>query len=92
MMTDQGEPGTRQERAKVADAARQRTRHAVLDIVSQSGGSIVTRPMFSQWPDLHMTTTDAEPMAGILAVRQVEHGARRLTGEYVRQAREDATR
>jgi len=45
--------------------------------------------MFSQRPDLHMTTTDAEPMAGIQAVRQVQHAARRLTREYVRQARED---
>ena len=88
-MTDQGEPGIGQEDAKHADAARQWTRRAVLDIVSQSGGRTVARPMFSQRPDLHMTTTDAEPMAGIQAVRQVEHAARRLTREYVRQARED---
>jgi hypothetical protein len=88
-MTDQGEPGIRQERAKVAEAARQWTRRAVLDIVRQSGGRTVTRPMFSQRADLHTTTTDAEPMAGISAVRQVEHAAPGLTREYVRQARED---
>jgi hypothetical protein len=88
-MTELAEPRNRQACVKVAEAARQWIRRAVLDIVCQSGGRTVIRPIFSQRPDLHMTTTDAEPMAGILAVRQVEHAARKLTREYVRQARED---
>jgi len=89
VMSDQGESCVRQSPTRLADEARQWTHRAVLDIVRQSGGRTVTRPMFRDRPDLHMTTTDVEPMAGIRAVRQVEHSARRLTREYARQARED---
>ena len=87
-MNDQTEPGIRQPPARLADEARHWTRRAVLDIVRQSGGRTVTRPVFRDRPDLDMTTTDAEPMAGIRAVRQIEHSARALTREYARQARE----
>ena len=89
VMSDHGEPGISQEPTRLADEARQWTRRVVLDIVRQSGGRTVTRPMFRDRPDLHMTTTDVEPMAGIRAVRQIEHSARGLTREYARQARED---
>lgn len=88
-MTDQAEPGSRQARAKPVDAARQWTRRAVLDLVRQSGGRTVTRPMFRDRTDLDMTTSDAEPMAGILAARHLEHAAREFARGYVRQARED---
>ena len=88
-MADQAESGIRQTPTKLADEARQWTRRAVLDIVRQSGGRVVTRPMFRDRPDLHMTTTDVEPIAGIRAVRQIEQAARALTREYARQARED---
>jgi hypothetical protein len=90
-MADQAESGIRQTPTKLADEARQWTRRAVLGIVRQSGGRTVTRPMFRDRPDLHMTTTDVEPIAGIRAVRQIEHSARALTCEYARQAREEAT-
>jgi len=88
-MTDQAEPGRRQARAKPVDAARQWTRRAVLDLARQSGGCTVTRPTFRDRPDLGMTTSDAEPMAGFLAVRDLERAAREFTRGYVRQARED---
>jgi hypothetical protein len=88
-MNDQTEPGIRQAPARLADEARQWTRRAVLDIVRQSGGRTVTRLTFRDRPDLDMTITDVEPMAGIRAVRQIEHSARALTRGYARQARED---
>jgi hypothetical protein len=89
LMTDQAEPGNRQARETLAGAARLWTRRAALDIVRQSGGHTVTRPMFRDRTDLHMTNTDAEPMAGMRAVRHLEHAARGLAREFVRQARED---
>jgi len=89
MMTDQAEPGDRQARAKQADAARQQAHRAVLDLVRQSGGRTVTRPMFRSRPNIGMTTTDAEPLAGILAARCLEHAAREFAREHVRRARED---
>jgi hypothetical protein len=88
-MADQTEPSNRLTPTRLAGEASQWTRRAVLDIVRQSGGRTVTRPMFRDWPDLDMTTTDVEPMAGIRAVRQIEHSARGLMREYARQARED---
>lgn len=87
-MTDQAE-GNRKACAGLADAARQWTRRALLDIVRQSGGHIVTQPMFRDRPDLDMTTSDAEPMAGVRAARHLEHAALALARGYVRQARED---
>jgi hypothetical protein len=89
MMTDQGEPGSREAHAEIAAAARQGARRAVLDIVRKSGGSTVTRPMFRDRPDLGPGVPDAEAIAGIRAARQVEHAARQLGLEYVRKARED---
>ncbi len=88
-MTNQAEPGSRQARAKLADAARQWMRRAVLDLVRQTGGRTVTRSIFRGRPDLDMTTSDAEPMAAIRVVRHLEHAAREFTRGYVRQARED---
>jgi hypothetical protein len=90
-MTDQAEPGRRQARAKPVDAARQWTRKAVLDLIRQSGGCTVTRLTFRDRPDVDMTTSDAEPIAGILAVRDLERAAREFTRGYVRQARQTAT-
>src|ERR1022692_676660 len=87
-MTDQAEPGNGQTSAKLADAAGRWTRRAVLDIVGQFRGHSVTGPMFSDRPDLDVATSEAGPMAGILAVRGLEHAARDLTRQYLRQARE----
>ena len=88
-MIDQAEPDSRQEPAKLADAARQWTRRAVLDIARQAGARVVTRPMFRGRPTLDMTIAQAEPMTGIAAARHLEHAARGLTREYIRCARED---
>jgi hypothetical protein len=87
-MTDQAEPGNGQTSAKLADAAGRWTRRAVLDIVGQFRGHPVTGPMFSDRPNLDVATSEAGPMAGILAVRGLEHAARDLTRQYLRQARE----
>ena len=79
-MTDQAEQGRRQAPAKPVDAARQWTRWAGPDLIRQSGGYTVTRRTFSDRPDLDVTTSDAEPMAGILAVRDLGRAAREFTG------------
>jgi hypothetical protein len=88
-MTDQAEPGSRQERAKPVDAARQWTRRTVLNLVHQSGGGTVTGLMLRDMLGPDMDTSDAEPIAGILAVRRLEHAAREFTPGYIRQVHED---
>lgn len=75
-------------REKAADLARQWARRAVTAMAEASGGTTVTRPMFRGRPDLGSTVTDVEPIAALQAATSLNHAARRLAVEYVRQARE----
>jgi hypothetical protein len=58
-------------------------------MVSESGGHTVSRPVFRSRPDLDMTVTDTEPVAGMQAATGLMRAARALSLDYVRQARED---
>jgi hypothetical protein len=73
----------------VADIARQHARVAILSTVREIGGQTVTGPVFRDRPDLDMTLTEPEPVAGLQATAVVGHALRRITCEYVRRARED---
>ncbi len=88
-MTDQPEPGGREARTKLVNDARRWARRAVLGIVRASGGRVADRPVFRGRPDLDMTTTEAEPMAGLQAARHLEHAARSVARDCIRNARED---
>ena len=77
------------DRIRVADIARQHARLAILSTVRETGGQTVTRPVFRDRPDLDMTLTEPEPIAGLQASAVVGHALRRITCEYVRRARED---
>jgi len=88
-MTDQPEPGGREARTKLVNDARRWARRAIPDIVRESGGRVVDRPVFRGCPDLNMTTTEAEPMAGLQAACHLEHAARLVARECIRNARED---
>src|SRR6266704_5604204 len=85
MMTDQAEPGSRQD---LDDRSRREVLAAVQRIVRETGGQFVTRPMFSGEPD-GPATRDAEPLAGLRGARAAELAARGLARSYVRAARED---
>lgn len=74
---------------QAVDLARQLTRRAVLEIVRETGGQVTTRPMFRARPELDVTVTDADPMAGLRAAAMIRFAVRRLSLEYTRQARED---
>ena len=52
---------------------------------------MVARPVFRSSPDLDMTITDAEPMAGLRAAVSLMRAARSFGLDYVRQAREDGS-
>lgn len=88
-MTDRAESANHEAREKAAATAREWTRRAVLDMVRQSGGGTVSRPVFRDRPDLDMATIEPEPIAGLSAVRHVEYASRRLARDYIRHARED---
>ena len=88
-MTDRPEPGGREARTKLVNDARRRARRATLDIVRESGGRVVDRPVFRGGPDRDMTTTEAEPMAGLQAACHLEHAARSVARDCIRNARED---
>ncbi len=77
--------GSRQD---LAERARREVGAAVQRIVRDTGGRFVARPMFSGEPD-GPATCDAEPLAGLRAVRAAELAARALAHRYVRAARED---
>ena len=58
-------------------------------MVRETGGRNVSRPVFRDRPDLDMTVTDAETVAGMKAADRLTRAARALSLGYVRQARED---
>ena len=59
---------------KAVDLAREWTRRAVIGIVRESGGQMVTRPLFRGRPALDITVTDVEPLAGLQAATGLKHG------------------
>jgi hypothetical protein len=66
-------------------AVRNEARNAVRRLAIDAGAQLTTRPLF---PGADVTTRDVEPAAGLRAARDLEHAARRLVLDYVRQARE----
>jgi len=50
---------------------------------------MTTRPMLGNRPELDLTITDAEPMAGLRAATALRFAMRRLAKDYMRLARED---
>ena len=86
-MTDTLGDGPPRDEAVVA--AREWARRAVLEMVRDSGGALVTRPVIRSQPDLDMTVRDAEPVAGLRAARSLQLAAEGLAHGYIRQARED---
>jgi hypothetical protein len=76
-------------RSETIDLARQLTRRAVHEVVRATGGRTTARQVFRDRPDLDMTVTEVEPLAGLRAATQLKHAAHRLTLDYARQARED---
>ncbi len=61
-------------------------RSAVLRAAQAAGAPIRERPI---WPGAASTMQYAEPLAGLRAARALEDTARRVTGDYIRYARQD---
>jgi hypothetical protein len=66
-------------------AARTEAKNAAHRLARGTGARIITRPVY---PGADTTTRDVEPVPGLRAARDLEHAVRRLTLDYVRQARE----
>jgi hypothetical protein len=66
-------------------AARTEARNAARRLALANGARTITRPLY---PGASTTTRDVEPVPGLRAARDLEYAARRLTLDYVRQARE----
>jgi len=62
-------------------------RSAVIRLAEADGAQTQERPL---WPGAASTTHYAEPLAGIRAAQILERTAARVTGDYVRHAREAA--
>jgi hypothetical protein len=77
------------DRARIAEIARHQVRRAILSTVRETGGHSVTRPAFSNRPDLDLAVSDAEPMAALRITAAIGQALRRISSEHVRRARED---
>lgn len=80
------EPGTREALERAASIAQTWTERAVLGIVRDTDGPIITRP---RWPGA-ATVPDTEALTGLRTAADVEQRARQLARGYIRTAREDA--
>ncbi len=69
------------EQARASDAARR----ALIGLARDRGAEFITRQAYR---GSDMTVRDLEPLAGALAARDVELGARHAARDYIRQARE----
>ncbi len=61
-------------------------RASVLRAAEAQGAEVRERPI---WPGAHSTERYAEPLAGIRTSLVLQHAAQRVTGDYVRYARQD---
>lgn len=74
-------------REEATAAARHLVLNAVIDIVRQTGGKVIRRPILQSLPDSG-TMYDVEAAAGLSAARQVELAARKSACDYIRASRE----
>jgi hypothetical protein len=77
-------------REELASIAHSWVRRAVLDSVRETGGEMVSRPVIRGRTDCG-TLQDAGPADGLVAARAVELQARKMTRDYIRDARETGT-
>lgn len=65
--------------------ARQAIRNATFTLARQAGAQLIKRLPYR---DAHVTVNDVEPLAGMLAARDLELAARQAAHGYIRHARE----
>jgi hypothetical protein len=80
------EPGAREALERAASIAQAWTERAVLGIVRDTGGPVITRP---RCPGSAATVPDTEALTGLRTAAGVELRARQLARGYIRTARED---
>lgn len=79
------EPATCEALERAASIAQTWTERAVLGIVRDTGGPVITRP---RWPG-GAALPDTEALTGLRTAAGVEQRARQLARGYIRTARED---
>src|SRR5215469_7433641 len=75
----------RNEDAALIDASCRAARRAVIDLAVQRGADVIRRPAY---PGAQPSVRDVEPLAGLQAALELEHGAQSTVRQYMRAARE----
>lgn len=73
------------DRVTAISTARNAARRAAITLARDAGAPVITRPLFH---GAETTVQDVEPLAGLLAAREIELGARHTAHGYIRDARE----